>query len=143
MRTLDDVLRLRGADLAAAAAALGADRGRREKTSGYEGLSKLDAIDAPDGSQLLARGDALALVYIGTESMPTGVRSDDLVSALGSSGRSLRSRQGKSARMHVLAEEGIAWSEEDGDIGFIEIFPARSFDEYTRDIYEEPPKFVK
>jgi hypothetical protein len=116
---------------------------RREVVTGYEGLSDVAAIDAPDGSRLHVRGDALVLIYVGRAALPAGLDDADLVAAIGSTGERLRSRTGRRARMHVAAGEGIAWSEEAGEVGFIEIFPPTSFDAYTRDIYVDPGTFTK
>ncbi|WP_426593947.1 hypothetical protein ACPPVS_00410 [Cellulomonas sp. McL0617] len=135
------MLLLRGADLSTAASALHADADGREKVTGYQGLRDLDVIDGPDGSRLFVRGDTLALVYVGGAALPAGLDHADLVAAVGSDGDHLRSRQGKTARLHVVAEDGIAWSEENGQVAFVEIFPPTSFEDYTREIYVEPPAF--
>ncbi|WP_028051180.1 hypothetical protein [Cellulomonas sp. URHD0024] len=143
MKSLDELLDLRGADLTSVAAALDVDPGQREGITGYQGLEDVDAIDAPDGTRIIARGDALVLVYVGRAALPAGLTSAALVDAVGSAGKALRSRQGKQAQLHVVAKKGIAWSESDGEVGFVEIFPPTSFDDYTRDIYVEPAKRVR
>jgi hypothetical protein len=61
----------------------------------------------------------------------------------GSDGETLRSRQGKSALMHVVADKGIAWSEDDGEVGFVELFPPTTLNGYQKTIYREPPKFIR
>lgn len=143
MKTLDDLLALRGAGLSDAARALDADPAQREAVTGYQGLADLDAIDAPDGARLFARADSLVLIYVGPDALPAEVDDAALRAAIGAEPPELRSRQGKRATLHVAAEQGIAWSEQDGDVGFVEIFPATTLESYRQRIYLEPPRFAQ
>jgi len=141
--TLQDLLALRGADLQVASAITGASLDEREPVTGYQGLSDLDAIDASDGVRLFVRDDKVVLVYVGESGLPNGITDETLAEAVGSSGEPLPSRQGKLAELHVVAEQGIAWSEVDGEVGFVELFPPTDLETYLREIYQEPPKFIQ
>lgn len=143
MNTILDLAALRGASLADAAAALGADPTRREPVTGYQGLADLEVIDAPDGTRVFVRGDAVALIYVGPHALPAGLDAAALSEAVGMSGEPLRSRQGKNATLHVAAEQGFAWSEEDGELGFVEVFPPMPLAAYRQQIYREPPLFAQ
>ena len=138
---LQDLLTLPGASLDAAIAVTGADPGTRESVRGYESLKRVDAMEAPDGTTIYIRGDDVQLVYVGEDALPAGVSHDALVAVAGSEGERLRSRQGKKARMHVVADRGIAWSEERGEVGFVELFPPTTLADYQRTIYREPMPF--
>jgi hypothetical protein len=45
--------------------------------------------------------------------------------------------------MSVAAGQGVAWSSLDNEIGWVELFRPRSFEDYKRDIYTTPQKFVQ
>ena len=139
--TLDDLLTLPGATLDATVAAVGADPATRESVRGYQALTHVDAIEAPDGATVYARGDEVKLVYLGPDALPGGVSHASLTSAVGADGQTLRSRQGKSALMHVVAPKGVAWSEDGDEVGFIEVFPPTTFEAYRREIYRRPALF--
>ena len=138
-----DLLRLRGADLEVAARTLDADPDLREQVDGYQGLADLDVVDAPDGVRIFLRGDDVVLIYVGPDALPAGLDGETLGSAVGADGDLLRSRQGKRANLHVVAGQGIAWSEDAGQIGFVELFPPTTLEGYRRDIYLEPAKFIR
>ena len=55
----------------------------------------------------------------------------------------LRSRAGKHAWALVRAEEGVAVTEDDGRIRFVEVFPPTTFEDYRDRIYAPPPHFVE
>ena len=55
----------------------------------------------------------------------------------------LRSRAGKHAWALVRAEEGVAVTEDDGRIRFVEVFPPTTFDDYRDRIHAPPPHFVE
>jgi hypothetical protein len=139
----EDLLWLRGQSLQAVLSATGSDRGKREPVTGYQGLQDLDVIDAPNGVRIYLRADDVVLIYAGENALPDDADEAALVAASGGEGQVLRSRQGKRASLHVVAEQGIAWSEQDGILGFVELFPPTTFDEYVQRIYLEPPQFVQ
>lgn len=141
MTTVQQLLALSGATLAGAAEVTGASPDRRERITGYQGLRNLDVIEAPGGERIHVRGDDVVLVYVGAAALPEGLTSDSLSGAVGSDGDLLPSRQGKLAELHVVADRGVAWSEIDGEIGFVELFPPTTLAAYRRDIYQLPPVF--
>jgi hypothetical protein len=141
--TLEDLARIPGASLATVASITGADLDNREPGAGYQRLAEVDAIDAPGGARVYARGEQVLLVYVGTDALPAGTNHQALARIAGSDGETLRSRQGKSALMHVVADKGIAWSEDDGEVGFVELFPPTTLNGYQKTIYREPPKFIR
>jgi hypothetical protein len=138
---LDDLLRLPGLPLAEVVTLTGAEGAERERVKRYENLKKPDVIDAPGGIRIVVLGDEVALVYVGSVAVPAGLGSDELRDAVGSDGELLRSRQGKAATLHVVADRGVAWSEEQDEIGFIELFPPTTLHDYRTRIYREPPAF--
>jgi hypothetical protein len=139
----DDLLWLRGQSLQAVLSATGAAQGRREPVTGYQSLQNLDVIEAPNGVRIYLRGNDVALIYAGEAALPDDADEADLVAVVGSEGEFLRSRQGKRAALHVVAEQGVAWSEQDGVVAFVELFPPTRLEDYRRDIYLEPPQFVQ
>lgn len=143
MTTLKELTQLSGASLAEVASVTGADTGQRESVTGYERLKDLDVIDAPGGARIFLRGEGVVLMYLGEGALPAGTDHQTLVEAAGSDGETLRSRQGKSAVMHVVPDQGVAWSEDGGAVGFVEVFPPTTIDRYRKTIYREPPKFKR
>ena len=143
MTTLEDWTHLSGASLDEVASATGADLTQRESVTGYQRLKDLDVIDTTGGARIFLRDDDVVLIYVGEIALPSGTDHDALVKAAGSHGETLRSRQGKSALMHVVADRGVAWSEDGGEVGFLELFPPTTIDRYRRTIYREPPKFKR
>jgi hypothetical protein len=143
MTKLDELLALRGSDLDRVAEATGADLGDRKQVSGYQNLTGVDAIEAPGGATVYARGNDVALIYAGPDALGDGVTNADLVQAVGSNGTQLDSRQGKTATLHVVPEEGVAWSEDGGEVAFVELFPATDLDTYKSTIYRDPGAFTR
>lgn len=140
--TLEELLKLAGATLATVASALDADPDDREEVTGYEALTDVDVVDTPSGARVFLHGDDVALIYVGERALPADADPDRLRELLGS-GERLRSRQGKKAKMHVVADKGVAWSEEAGELGFIELFPPTTFEDYQATIYDEPGPFIR
>jgi hypothetical protein len=141
MITLGQLLAIPGANLAAAKEITGASGDQRERITGYQGLRDLDVIEAPGGERIHLRHNEVVLVYVGSTALPDGLTSDSLRSAVDSDGDLLPSRQGKLAELHVVADRGIAWSEVDGEVGFVELFPPTTLAAYRREIYQQPPVF--
>lgn len=141
MITLDQLLLLSGASLADAIDIAGAFGEQREHITGYQGLNDLEVIVAPGGERIHVRGNNVVLVYVGSTALPKALTSDSLRTAVGSNGELLPSRQGKLAELHVVADRGVAWSEVDGELGFVELFPPTTLAAYRREIYLQPPVF--
>jgi|GEM_PF-5131125 len=141
--TLETLLKLPGAALATVAALTGADTTAREEVTHYQSLHDLEVIPTAGKAWIYVRGEQVKVIYFGELALPAGLKSDTLRDALGSDGESLRSRQGKRANLHVVAARGIAWSELDGQVGFVEVFPPTTLKAYRKEIYGEPPLFRK
>ena len=141
--TLAELLALRGADLATVCARTGVDPGSRDADVRYEGLTDVERLDGPGAPRVFVRGDDVVLVYAGPSVVPEGLSSDEVAAAVGADGEVLRSRQDKSAGLHVVAEQGVAWSESGGEVGFLEVFPPTDLDTYRAQVYREPPAFTR
>ncbi len=142
MSTIDEIRSLGSMDLDAAAAYLGVDVGDRYEITGYGKLQDVDVLESEEmGIRFLLRDDDVVLVYVGAAALDDDVDAGVVAESIGTAGDRLRSRQGKRAHLHVVAEQGIAWSELDGQIGWMELFPPRSLAAYVADIYQEPPRF--
>lgn len=142
MIALPDLLALAGADLTDAQHLTGSHSSTRTRVTGYEGLKDLDVLDGA-GTRIFLRGDDVVLIYVGEAALPDGTTSDDLAALVDTDGQELPSRQGKNALIHVVAERGLAWSEEGGEIGFVELFPPTTFETYHDDIYVDPGTFSR
>lgn len=142
--TLDDLLALRGLDAASAATALGVDPGARKAITNYGRLRDVDALDAADSSvRCILRDDRVVLVYVGRAGLPAGLDPATVAKAADGEGEILASRQGKKAQMHVAAGAGMAWSEMDGAVGFLELFAPTTVERYREEIYLEPGPFKR
>jgi hypothetical protein len=137
VRDVSSLQGLAGADLATVLEALGAEEVERAPVTGYEGLSDVELVEAPGGERIFVRGDEVKMIYLGEECLPPSITHDALIEALGADTVRLRSSQGKSARQHVVAEQGIAWSVEGDEVGFVEVFPPTDMETYRREVYVE------
>lgn len=142
MTTLGDLLALAGASLPAVVTVTGADPAHRTPVTGYESLTGVDAIDAPNDVRIFVRGEKVKLIYLDEAALPPGVGHETLVAAVGSEGKPLRSRQAKSAVLHVVADRGVAWSEDGGEVGFVEVFPPMTMKKYRARVYHDPGPFI-
>lgn len=112
--------------------------------SGYEGLDdlvELVNLDVFPGSIFLADG-AVRLVYV-PRSGVEGMSLEQIERQVTGEPARLRSRAGKKATMRVWPEEGVAVSADAQGVHFVELFPPTTLEEYEREIYEEPPRFIR
>lgn len=81
-----------------------------------------------------------ALLYIEDDLIEgaAGINADSLKQALGAPEHFLRSRVGKTHRLHMYPSIGLAYSAGVEGIDFIEIFPPMTIETYKATIYEEP-----
>jgi hypothetical protein len=105
---------------------------------GYGSMRGLDMVDSP-GAILFFRDGALAVAHVPAPSLTDA----ELARFTGEEVPSLRSRAGKHARVHVRADEGLAVTEEDGRVRYVEVFPPTTFDDYRDRIHTPPPPFVE
>ena len=110
----------------------------------YERLSDVTHVHRAEAhpAHFYLRGVELVMVYIGDDDFLAPLTLDVLHARLGES-VTLRSRQGKRAHQHVWAEQGVACSELDGALGFLEVFPPISHERYLETIYDEPLPFIR
>ncbi len=139
MSSLDDLLALRDLSVEQAKGYLGGVS--LTPITGYGALRDVEALTAKErGLRFVIQDQKVRLVYVGAAALPTGMDNGTLVATFGT-GEVLRSRQGRRAELHVVPTAGIAWSEEDGVIGYLELFDPTTFDRYREEIYEEPMPF--
>ena len=111
---------------------------------GYEamqGVASLENGDVFPGT-LYLKDDRVEMVYLGPGGLH-GVTAADLESELPGEATLLRSRAGKTANMHVRAEEGVAYSAEGDEVHFVEVFRPRSLQDYESEIYNDPGPFIR
>jgi hypothetical protein len=85
-------------------------------------------------------GERQVMLYAGE---PAGADPDELAAALGPGGHELRSRAGKRAVLRVWPQRGVAFSEENGAVDFLEIFEPTTLEDYEARIYEDPGPFIR
>lgn len=139
MGLLDDVLDLRHLSRPELLDRLGIDAGAVDEGRRYEGLEGLAMLhdDGVHPARFYFRGDDLVMVYL---SEP-GLSLRDLRAHVSGDGVTLRSRQGKRSNLEVHPGDGIAFSELDDEIGFVEVFPPTTEQDYRARIYREPGPF--
>lgn len=111
----------------------------------YEKLKGLTRIGNPavHPAWFFLRGDQLVMVYIGNQTFLSQLKPDAVAKELGGPGKELPSRVAKSATQHVYADKGFAFSEEDGALAFVEIFPPMPHERYLETVYETVTPFTK
>lgn len=93
----------------------------------------------PKNAGIYFDGDRVAMTAI---SEPP-IRPDDITVLMPNEIVELRSRQGNRAMIKLDATAGIAFSASDDEVGFLEVFPATTPDQYRAEIWFEPPAFRK
>jgi len=135
--TLDELLSLGGLNVDEAQELLGESAGPTP-IAGYQAMQDVEAISSKQrGLMFIVRDGSVVLVYAGPTAVE-GIRPDELSERFGT-GTPLRSRQGRMATLHVVADRGVAWSEENYELGFVELFPPTTIDAYKTEVYLEPP----
>lgn len=111
----------------------------------YEGLRGVTHLHNPATSpaHFYADGPRVVLVYVADPAALGDATAATLTAALGGPGHVLRSRQCKHCVLHVYPERGVAFSAEDDEVGFVELFAPTTLADYRRTVYREPPAFVK
>jgi hypothetical protein len=108
----------------------------------YERLRPVARVRAPSlwPGFFYFDGDRQVMLYAGA---PQDVDPDALAAALGPGAHELRSRAGKRAVLHGWPERGVAFSEEDGAVDFLEVFGPTTLADYSERIYEDPGRFIR
>lgn len=142
---LEAIIALRELSAAAIFERLGVPPYAADEHRAYERLSDVTHVHRAEAhpAHFYLRGVELVMVYIGDADFLAALSLDALREQLGGEGVTLRSRQGKRAHQHVWAEQGVACSELDGALGFLEVFPPISHERYLETIYDEPPAFIR
>jgi len=98
----------------------------------YEGLDNLTEIHVPEKhpARFFFRGDRVVLVYIGDESFLSELTPSSIEVILGKKRERLRSRAGRMANHWVYPRLGIAYSEDQGAIAFVELFQPTTMEGY-------------
>lgn len=146
MPILKEILSLREFDVAQAADYLDVEPEDREPYGAYGRLDGLDVLKSPEvpAIRFFLKGDSVELVYVGPAAFPQCLTEGGLRAALDEPQTEwLPSRQGRMGEMAVMADAGIAWSSLSGELGWIELFRPRSFEQYREDIHEPPPVFIQ
>ena len=107
----------------------------------YRGLEHVDTVTS-QGAHIYLRGDRVALIY-GDDLSFESPSASEMQRALGGEGEMLASPASKRGVVHVYPEHGVAVSEEDDHVQFIEVFPPTTLDRYRAEIYREPPRFIQ
>jgi hypothetical protein len=122
-----------------------AELGERVKDVGYEKLVPLDRYGekGQPNAYFFFRGKQLVMVYSGVDAYLAKLSMPAIEKELGPAEKVVRSRQGKTANMHLYPSKGFACSEDHDEIGFVEIFPPMSLKDYLAEIYEDVGPFIK
>ena len=141
---LDELLALRELDRDAITARLGASPEQITPGVSYGSLKDVDRLTAPGAhaAHFFFRDGELALIYV-PESALGGLTREALERELGGPGERLRSRFGKDAALYVNAGRGVAYTEENGALVALEVFPPTTLDRYRDEIWWEPPGFIR
>lgn len=111
----------------------------------YEKLTDVSRVSNPAvfGAHVFLRGDEVVMIYSSSAAYLAKLSPASIQQELGGSGTRLRSRAGKTSNQHVFPEQGVAYSESDDQLEFIEIFPPMSLDAYRASIYSDPGPFIR
>lgn len=111
----------------------------------YEGMSGLTMYYNPErfAGRIYVREGKVAIVYVPSGEELRKTSPVELARQLHGKPADLRSRAGKEFTHHVYAEQGVAFSDDDEAIRFVEVFPPRSLDAYKREIYRDPGPFIR
>lgn len=140
-RELDQLIEFIAMDRAAVVAAAGATDTDVEDGYSYQSMGGLSLLELPRLRDVgvYFDGDAVAVIAVSEPSIGAG----ELRSRMGDDIVELRSRQGKRAMIELDAAHGIAFSSDDDEVGFVELFPPTTAEEYRARIWFEPPAFRK
>jgi len=105
-----------------------------------------------EGLQLLTYDDIVASIFLKGDRVlliithPRGGYPDAVSAwegALGKPEARLPSVNGKSARVNVYSDKGLAAISDGNNVILVEVFVPMTLDEYTRHLYRKPPVFRK
>jgi hypothetical protein len=138
---VDGFAELRDLDRATLLDRIGLTEADVRRDVSYQGLEHVDNVTF-EGAQIYLRGDGVALIY-GDDLSFEVPSASEMQQELGGPGEMLASPASKRGVLHVYPERGIAVSEEDDHVQFVEVFPPTTLDRYRAEIYREPPRFIQ
>lgn len=115
-----------------------------ENSVKYEQLKNLTSLKNATvfPGTVYLKNDRVELIYF-TRNTLKDLKPADLERELHGEPILLRSRAGKVANLYVHAEAGVAYSAEDDEIHFIEVFRPRPQNAYEAEIYIDPGPFIR
>jgi len=138
---LAQLMELTSMDRVAALDALGARDSDVEDGYSYQSMKGLSVLSLPKrfGARVFFDSDAVAMVSVSEPPIPP----DEIRSLMSDDAVELRSRQGKRAMIELDAGRGLAFSRDDDEVGFVEVFAPTTVEDYRERIWFEPPAFTK
>lgn len=132
-RSLDDILQELGPDVDPAE---GDDYGQLQDLTSVDGAGVLPGL-------LFFLDGQVELIYLEGDVL-ADLSPSDLAAQLGDDPAWLDSRAGKKANLMVYAEQGVAYSEQNGTtLHYVEVFRPRSQEAYEAEIYRQPGPFIR
>lgn len=124
---------------------LGATQTNVRPNAVYEKLTGVSELTYPQvfPGRFYFRGDDFVLLYIGDETYLSRLSPATIEGELGTEGIWHRSREGKTSGLYVFPAHGFAFSSDGETVGFVEIFPSMTIEEYRDSIYLDPGPFIK
>lgn len=121
------------------------EHGETHHGASYEGLKDLTQYynAAAFPGRVYVSGERVEMVYIPHGSALADTTVKELRSALKGKSKSLRSRAGKEFDHMVYPADGVAFSCEDDELRFVEVFPPRPLEAYLDEIYRDPGPFTR
>jgi hypothetical protein len=119
--------------------------GPPEHAVAYQKLRPVDCYGRAGAARasFFYQNATLVMVYTSSAEYLARLSRAAIENELGSPEATLRSRQGKTANQYVYPQRGFAYSEDGGEIGFVEVFPPMTLDAYRAKIYAEPGAFIR
>jgi hypothetical protein len=138
---LDDLLALRNLDREAVGSRFGG--ARTIEDVGYEGLEGIDRLDPEDlRAHFFFRGDEQVMLYVPSDALQD-THPQALEAALGEPAARLRSRTGDRSEQYVYPDRGVAFATDGDVVEILEVFEPMPLERYKREIYREPPEFIR
>lgn len=121
------------------------EHGETHRDVSYEGLQGLTQYYNPAKfpGRVYVSSERVEMVYIPHGSALADTTVKELRSALTGKSKDLRSRAGKEFDHIVYATDGVAFSREDDELRFVEVFPPRPLQAYLDEIYRDPGPFTR
>ena len=121
------------------------ERGETHKDVTYEGLPNLTQYYNPAAfpGRVYVSDARVEMVYIPHGPALADTTVKELRRSLTGKSKELRSRAGKEFGHIVYPTDGVAFSCEDDELRFVEVFPPRTLQAYLDEIYRDPGPFTR